>query len=231
MKKNKICWVTSLNKKYYNYVGKISLPTWKFLEGDKFFLYEGNILEIPNYAERIDIEQSLKDFKPLMQKEIEFKSKKAFKFFKKAFSIWYALEKFSSKYDYVVWLDTDAIVQKPINLKNLLPGEDQLFSTIIRGIHGCDSGFVAFNTNHKNFISFPSEYIEYYTEGKIWKMHNPWDAYILEDFSKKENIKNLYTGKQDNASCGFQDTLLWEYVNHYWGKRGKLNLGKLTNEI
>jgi hypothetical protein len=159
---------------------------------------------------------------------MESRAKKAYKFFKKAYCIWYALERFSNDYNYIIWLDTDAIIQKPIDLTNLLPDDNELFSTIIRGVHGCDSGFVAFNTRHRNFNSFPSEYIEYYTKGKIWDMHNPWDAYILEDFSKRENIKNLYTGVQKNASCGFEETLLWEYINHYWGKKGKKNLEKVT---
>lgn len=224
---NKVCWVTSFNEKYFNYVGKLSLPTWVHLPGDKFFLCEVDPVTIPNYANKIDIRQNLINFHPATQKDIEHKAKKAYKFFKKAFSIWYALERFSSKYDYVIWLDTDAIIQKPIDLSGLLPSNDELFSTIIRGVHGCDSGFVAFNTQHQNFQTFPSEYISYYTEGKIWEMHNPWDAYILEDFSKREKIKNLYTGVQDDASCGFEDTLLWEYINHYWGKKGKLNLGSI----
>ena len=222
---NRVCWVTSFNEKYFNNVGKISLPTWRYLTDDKFFLCEVDPAIIPSYANKIDIRQDIINFYPEMQRSIEHKAKKAFKFFKKAFSIWYALEKFSSDYDYIIWLDTDAIIQKPINLENLLPNNDQLFSTIIRGTHGCDSGFVAFNTNHQNFKTFPSEYIKYYIEGKIWDMHNPWDAYILEDFSKRENIKNLYTGNRQDASCGFQDTLLWEYVNHYWGKKGKITLG------
>jgi len=220
----KICWVTSFNEKYFNYVGKISLPTWVHLTGDKFFLCEVNPAQIPSYANKIDIRQDLINFHPEMQKDIERKAKKAFKFFKKAFSIWYALERLSKDYDYVIWLDTDAIIQKPFDLTTLLPGDDELFSTIIRGAHGCDSGFVAFNTQHKNFKNFPTEYINYYIEGRIWEMHNPWDAYILEDFSKREQIKNLYIGNRDDGSCGFQDTELWEYVNHYWGKKGKINL-------
>jgi hypothetical protein len=224
MHEYKICWVTSFNEKYFNHVGRISLPTWVHLTGDKFFLCEVDLKKIPAYANKIDIRQDIINFQPAMQKDIERRAKKAFKFFKKAFSIWYALEKFSKDYDYVIWLDTDALVQKPINLENLLPDNNQLFSTIIRGEHGCDSGFIAFNTRHQNFKNFSAEYIKYYTEGKIWSMHNPWDAYILEDFSKRENIKNLYTGNRDDASCGFQDTLLWDYIHHYWGKRGKLDL-------
>jgi len=226
MKKYKICWVTSFTEKYYNYVGKISLPTWTHLKEDKFFLCEVDPNKIPNYATKIDIRQDLINFNPDLQKDTERRSKKAYKFFKKAFSIWYALERFSLDYDYVIWLDTDALIQKPIDLENVLPNADQIFSTIIRGTHGCDSGFIAFNTKHQNFSTFPTEYINYYLEGRIWSMHNPWDAYILEDFSKRENIKNLYIGKKDNASCGFENTLLREYVNHYWGKKGKLNLGK-----
>lgn len=228
MENKKICWVTSFNAKYYNYVGKISLPTWKYLSEDKFFLCEMNPNEVPDYATKIDIRQNLQTFYPQLQKDIELRSKKAFKFFKKAFSIWYALEHLSKKYDYIIWLDTDAIIQQPIDLTNLLPNTDQLFSTIIRGVHGCDSGFVAFNTCHKNFATFSSEYIDYYINGNIWNMYNPWDAYILEDFSKKENVKNLYVGAQKDASCGFEETLLWSFINHYWGKKGKQNLERVT---
>ena len=227
MNEKKICWVTSFNSKYYKYVGNISLPTWKFLKEDKFFLCEMDLNQVPNYATKIDIREDLKNFNPQLQTSIEHKAKKAYKFFKKAFSIWYALEKFSNEYDYVIWLDTDAIIQKPIDLKNLLPESDELFSTIIRGTYGCDSGFIAFNTRHKNFKNFPSEYIEYYTKEKIWELHNPWDAYILEDFSKREKIKNLYTGTQKDASCGFEETLLWDYINHFWGKKGKRELEKV----
>ena len=217
----KVCWVTAFSSKYYTYVGNISLPTWKLLKEDKFFLCEMDPDEVPNYATKIDIRNDLKNFYPELQLSIDRRAKKAYKFFKKAYCIWYALEKFSNDYDYIIWLDTDAIIQKPIDLTNLLPEDSELFSTIIRGVHGCDSGFIAFNTKHKNFKRFPSEYIEYYTEGKIWNMHNPWDAYILEDFSKREKIKNLYTGIQKDESCGFEETMLWKYINHYWGKSGK----------
>lgn len=226
MKDKKICWVTGFNEPYYRYIGKISLPTWNLIREDKFFLCEMDPNGVPSYATKIDIRKDLKSFNPELQKSFYDRSKKAHKFFKKAYCIWYALEKFSKEYDYVIWLDTDAIIQKPIELAKVLPNENELFSTIIRGIHGCDSGFIAFNTRHKNFESFPSKYIEYYTKGIIWEMFNPWDAYILEDFSKREKIKNLYTGPQKDASCGFQDTLLWESVNHYWGKKGKQNLKK-----
>lgn len=231
MENKKICWVTGFSLKYYNYVGKISLPTWKHLNEDKVFLCEMNPDEVSNIATKIDIRNDLKNFRPELQLSIDKKAKKAYKFFKKAFCIWYALTHFSKDYDYIIWLDTDAIIQKTIDLTQLLPNDDELFSTIIRGIHGCDSGFIAFNTRHKNFETFPSEYIGYYTEGKIWDMHNPWDAYILEDFSKKEKIKNLYIGSQKDASCGFEETLLWQYVNHYWGKKGKKNLEKVAYEI
>lgn len=227
MENKKICWVTSFNTKYYNYVGKISLSTWRHLSNDKIFLCEMDPSEVPNFATKIDIRQNLQTFYPQLQKDIERRSKKAFKFFKKAFSIWYALEHLSKEYDYVIWLDTDAIIKQPVDLTNLLPNDDQLFSTILRGVHGCDSGFIAFNTRHQNFTTFSSEYINYYINGNIWNMHNPWDAYILEDFSKRENVKNLYIGIQKDASCGFEETLLWDSINHYWGKKGKQHLERV----
>lgn len=187
MEKNKILWVTGFSESYYNAIGKNTIAHWNKLSEDKLFLSEMDISNLPGNV--INIKDELSNFHPLLQKEIFNKSKKAYKFFKKAFCIWFALKNYKSKYDYIIWLDTDAVIENSFNVDNFLPEDDQLFSTIIRGEHGCDSGFVAFNTNYKNFDNLVTEYIDYYIDGKIWSMFNPWDAYILEDFLKEKNLK------------------------------------------
>lgn len=224
MENKKICWVTGFNHPYYNSIGVSTLDKWNMLPGDKIFLCEMDPTLVNTSNKKVDIRKDISEYYPEMQIDIEKISKKAYKFFRKAFCIWHALKNFSSDYDYIIWLDTDAVITSNVNMENLLPNDDQLFSTIIRGEHGCDSGYVAFNTKHKNFNLFPDVYINYYTSGKIWKMHNPWDAYILEDISKTENIKNLYIGTHTTTLCGFEDTLLSPFMHHFWGKKGKIKL-------
>lgn len=221
------CFVTSFTEKYYANIGKITLPTWKILDGDKIFLCEmdPSILDYP--AEKIDIRSAIGSFHPQLQKSISKKQRKAYKFFKKAYCIWYALNTYHKKYDFIIWLDTDCYINKPLNLANILPAEDELFATIIRGINACDSGIVAFNTKFPKFDSFINDYIGYYINGTIWKLNNPWDAYILEDFSKKYKIKNLYNGKPDHNSCGFLNTAVEESITHFWGRKRKIDLGNM----
>lgn len=226
MENKKILWVTGFSQQYYQTIGILTLDKWSALSGDKIFLCEMDVNLVSSDIRKIDIREEISNYYPELQKNIENISKKAYKFFRKAYCIWYSLQNFSDQYDYIIWLDTDAVITQEVNLQNLLPDNNQLFSTIIRGLHGCDSGFVAFNTHHINFNSFVSEYINYYISGNIWNMNNPWDAYILEDISKKENVKNLYIGGETKTLCGFEDTLLSPYINHFWGKKGKFELEK-----
>ena len=178
LRMNNICWVTGFSKDYYNNIGQHTLKTWKYLKEDKIFLCEMDPALVKLDAYKIDIRNELKNYYPELQKDIHTRAKKAYKFFKKAYCIWYALEHYSKEYDYIIWIDTDSVIQQPINLKDLLPNSNQMFSTIIRGENACDSGFIVFNTKHNNFENFKNEYIDYYISGKIWNMHKPWDAYV-----------------------------------------------------
>jgi hypothetical protein len=218
--KRDILWVTGFSESYYNAVGKITLGTWNFLTNDHIFFSESRI----SHKGTIYIGEEMKNYHPDLQNKIFNESKKTYKFFKKAFCIWYALKNYQDKYKSIIWLDTDVLVKKPFDVNEFLPNQDQIFSTIIHGQHGCDSGFVAFNTDYPDFDKFVDEYIDYYLSGRIYQMHNPWDAYILEDFSKRMPVKNLFSGKPSKEDCGFQNTLLDPYLDHYWGKKGKIEL-------
>ena len=217
-----IIWVTSFSKKYYDTIGYKTLDSWKFINDDKVFLCELDPGYVDTEIAKIDIRESLQQFEPELQKSISRQQRKAYKFFKKAYCIWYALCNFSGDYDFVLWVDTDSVIKKTVDTQRLLPDPDQLFATTIRGVNACDSGFIAFNTNHSRFETFRDEYISFYTQGKIWQMTNPWDAYILEDIAKRESIRNLYFGNPMDNSCGLENTYVEEYINHFWGKKRKI---------
>jgi hypothetical protein len=223
----KICWITGFGENYYNNIAVDTLKKWDLLDGDKVLLAEMDLEKINSNYKKIDIRSVYNNFDKSKIDKIFGTGKKIFKFFRKATSIWYGLTNLKDQYDYIIWLDSDVVVEHRVILDDLLPETDQLFSTIIKTVNGCDSGFVAFNTRHPEFEKFIDEYIDYYMSGKIWNFYNPYDAYILEDYSKKVNFKNLWTGictDKSEYDCGFVDTKLQPFMTHYWGKKNKYKL-------
>lgn len=222
-----ICWITGINRNYYNLIAKDTLKKWNILEGDKIIIVDAFFDEYSLQFPVVTAQEaySLLDNKKVL--EISTKGGKYFKFFKKAVCFWYGMISLNTKYDYIIWLDSDVIVEKEFSVESFLPDDDQLYSTILKTDRLPDSGFVAVNTRHENFKEFTEDYIDYYMSDKIKKLSHPWDAYIIEDYSKNVNIKNLWkntvTDKSD-FSCGFKDTMLEDYLTHYWGKKSKNTL-------
>ena len=139
-------------------------------------------------------------------------------------SVWYGLTALKEQYDYIIWLDSDVIVDNIFDPELYLPDSDQLFSTIFKHDRLPDSGFAAFSTKHKDYNLFVNDYISYYFDGRIYSLRNPWDNYILEDYAKNKNIKNLWKGittTKTDATCGFTDTELEDNLTHHWGKKNK----------
>lgn len=220
----KICWITGFNESYYNNVAKKSLQGWKKLSGDKILLVE---MDPDNYQlpfNAIDIRNAHANFNSQKISDIVNRGGKFFKFFRKSLSVWYGLKNLKNNYDFIIWLDSDVIVDAEFNPSLFLPSDDQLYSTIFKENRLPDSGFAAFNTRHSEYDNFVNEYIDYYFNGKIYSLANPWDNYILEDYAKDKNIRNLWKGKtttKHNATCGFTDTELEDYLTHFWGKKNK----------
>lgn len=223
----KICWITGFNKNYYKEVSSKSLTTWSKLQGDIILLAEFDVNNEALPFKSIDIRNASANFDKNKVNEIAVAGGKFFKFFRKTLSVWYGLTNLKDQYDYIIWLDSDVIVNSVFDPELFLPNNDQLFSTIFKQDRLPDSGFIAFNTNHKDYNYFVNDYINYYFDGRIYNLKNPWDNYILEDYAKNKNIRNLWKGittTKADATCGFTDTELENNLIHYWGKKNKRNI-------
>lgn len=226
----RICWITGFNEGYYNEVSHKSLGGWDKLQGDKCLLVEMDPKKLLYPYEIIDIRNAHTHFDKTKINEIAHAGGKFFKFFRKSLSVWYGLTHLKEKYDYIIWLDSDVIIDKTFDPTPFLPTESQVFSTIFKDSRMPDSGFAAFNTRHKDYDLFVTEYINYYFDGRIHTLANPWDNYILEHYARDNDIKNLWKGittTKADATCGFTDTLLEEYLTHHWGKKNKRNIHEL----
>lgn len=221
----KICWVTSFGAAYYKNVAQYTLKNWNYLRGDKILLAEMDVNRIPFDYRKIDItniDQQNKEFSKFFSDR-----KKAYRFYKKACSIDYALRTLQSSYDYIFWLDSDVIVKKSFDPMLFAPQDSQLYASIFKSNNLPDSGFISFNTKHQDYTRFLNDYLNYYYSKKILTLGNPYDNYILSDYMTKTSVRNLWKGiitDRSDASCGFIDTELENYLDHYWGKRGKIKL-------
>jgi hypothetical protein len=219
----KICWITGFNEGYYNEIAHSTLKSWEKLQGDKILLAEMPLTTALPYT-AIDIRTASLHFPAEEISKIAIRGGKFFKFFRKSLSVWYGLTHLKEKYDYIIWLDSDVIVDREFDPMQYMPDDDQLYSTIFKANQLPDSGFAAFNTSHRDYDSFVQEYINYYFNGRIYQLANPWDNYILEDYARNKNIKNLWKGvttTKVDATCGFTDTVLEDDLTHFWGKKNK----------
>lgn len=223
----KICWITGFNEGYYNEIASKSLTGWSNLYGDKVLLVEMDTTKVKFPYTIVDIRECSKNFEKSRIDEVVAKGGKFFKFFRKSLSVWYGLTYLKNNYDFIIWLDSDVIVNQYFNPSSVLPTSEQLYSTIFKEDRLPDSGFAAFNTKHPDYDNFVNSYIDYYFNGKIHTLLNPWDNYILEHYARGKDIKNLWKGittTKANATCGFTDTLLEGYLTHFWGKKNKKNI-------
>ena len=229
----KICWITGINKIYYETISKETLKRWELLPGDKAVIVDSLFSTYDCIYKTFDATNGYKLLDTEKVNQIATKGGKYYKFFKKAVSFWYGLKLLGNQYDYIIWLDSDVIIEKSFNVEKWLPNEYELYSTILK-TKGPDSGFVAVNTSHSQYEQFVDDYINYYIEDKILNLRHPWDAYIVEDYTKQANVKNLWKGtckNKDDTTCGFGDTELEGVLTHYWGKRSKKQLLSRLTEV
>lgn len=223
----KICWITGFNEGYYNEIASKTVTSWDKLIGDKVFLVEMEPSKIQTQFAVRDIRTAHVPFEKSKIDEIIAQGGKYFKFFRKSLSVWYGLTFLKENYDYIIWLDSDVIVETTVDPTPYLPNDDQLYSTIFKANRLPDSGFAAFNTKHPDYDAFVKDYISYYFDGRIHTLAHPWDNYILEHYARDKNIRNLWKGittTKIDATCGFTDTELEECLTHQWGKKNKRNI-------
>ena len=217
-----ITWITSISQhRFEGLVYKKCLESWYNIPGKKVIFAEGNIPL--NGFEIIDLESVIdydyfKTIKGLTYTRI----------YKKAISIHWSLKNIDS--DYIVWLDADTMVHKPLDV---FPTINESWASMFfdakdgklldRYPQGIETGFVYFN---KKMLpdNFADDYINWWHNKTIESLHRPKDTYVLLEMALNDcaygNIaidhSDLPPGK--NA---FSRTIFKDYFTHYIGAGNK----------
>lgn len=124
----------------------------------------------------------------------------------------------------VFWLDADTVTQRDIPeafLRSLVEGFP--FCYLGRSRSYTETGFLGFNTTHKDFAAFRASYIAAYTKGRIFAQTRAWHDCIAFDMARgviQGNDLNKRTQHQGLDHC-WPHTVLGEYVIHNKGPARK----------
>ena len=184
----KIVCITSMNKSYYDNIGKLMIESWsKFWPEDcKLFVYqEGFKIDIFKNVEGLSWEdnclESHAQFETKINNlDINLNKTTIIKFAKKGYAMIAGMKEIEC--DLLIWIDADAISYDFFpkeKIESILPNEKLIafFDTYYqinpnytqeeyvnknRIFSTAESGFVIINKNHQNFNDYMSKYIELY---------------------------------------------------------------------
>lgn len=208
-----ITFVTSFSEAYYEQTARYSLETWNFLNGRKIVIADDGFNPILDGIEVVD---SRKIYDP---NDIYWQHRgKKHKFWRKGMCFAWAAKNVTSKY--LVWLDSDVKIFKPVDFEKFKPAEDILATMISADLSHAETGFVFLNREHTDFPKWINEYQDGWYNGLIEKVPRPWDGHIFYETIKKYPHINLAKNTERDPQ-GFEDTDLLEYMFHYSGKNRK----------
>lgn len=197
-------------------------------------LYTDNIKINSSKIKQLPLESSIPDL-------VKFKSRNKEKTYKnflydgvrfshKSYAICHASENLNT--DIMIWLDADTLVKKEITseyLGNFLP---KGFFTSYLGRPGTytETGFIAFDLNHKHKTEFFNKFKNYYDSDDIYNLDAFTDCHVYDStrmqFEKEGKIKshNLTPGLGKN---NFNNTFV-DHMVHFKGNRKiKISQGSL----
>jgi hypothetical protein len=153
----------------------------------------------------------------------------AIKFAHKVYAIKKQLEKNAS--DYLIWLDSDVVTIKNINMNFLdsLINDKNYLSYLGRdhiNFHS-ECGFLIFNTKHNLHDEFWLNMSQMYDHGLLFHEKEWHDSYIFDvvrlklekNGLKNFNISNLGLKKTIEALNVFDNSVLGEFMIHFKGNR------------
>lgn len=244
IRKNKILYVTSFNKKLYDVYGKKFLSTFNF-EGDlilfseddmnfvtkdikiKYNLFIGNLFGFDKSFFKFCKRNEKRN---IQDAALGFRFN-AIRFSYKVFSLINAYKYFKNdKYELMIWLDGDMIFKKELNSEyalNKLYDKNTLLSYLGRKNGRCYSecGFLVFNLKHAFIKRYLYEIRDCYLNDKIYELDEWHDSYIWDYFRIKYemlyNIKNFNItsrfGCEQNVNHIITETPLIDYLDHLKG--------------
>ena len=217
---NSITWITSISQKRFDeLIYNKCLKTWNNIPGKKVLFSEGEInLQGFDFVDlnKIINKEYLSSIKGLTYTRI----------YKKAFATYWALKNINSKL--IVWLDADVYVNKPLDVfpEVSSPWGSMFFDhpgkLLGRYDQGIETGFVYFDME-KLDKNFADDYINFWHNKTIEKLHRPKDTYVLMEMALKQKHGNI---AKDSSSLpagenAFSRTILKDYFTHYIGAGNK----------
>jgi len=223
LKENDITWISSISSSKINSYSAC-IETWHLLKGRKILFLEGDSnykfpdVDIVNFEKILDRNNCnwIKKKRPF----------KAYRFWFKGYSIYYAVKNKISKY--VCWIDADvkALTEVSINLdlKNYPFAAMEFENGKHGGTRGIESGLIVFDTSHPKIDQLIKDYINFWEDETIFDLVRPYDACVLDEIGEKYNFLNLcpVTAKKElMGEDSFKYTDFKNKLYHYIGKSNK----------
>ena len=226
--------ITSFNEKYWNDIAKENLISldihWP--SHHKIFCYH-ELKTVPNnFTNRItwiDLYQNSKNLGTFVEKfknDSRANGAKGFrtnavKFVHKTFAIWHCYRQMKS--GWLIWLDCDAYVYKPITQEFLtsICDENTVASYIGRPGKYSECGFLAFNLNHPLAVKFLEEWEDLYLSGEFLRLPENHDSWTFDYIRKKWDRPELFNNLNNKAVTNknpFAQSLVGPFIAHAKGK-------------
>ena len=154
------------------------------------------------------------------------------KFSFKVFSINYCLQ-FLDNEKFLIWTDADLICKNNFNAQNLkefMPGEDELLSYLARTHYPpknpfSECGFLIFNLNHESFKNFIKRMVDIYLTGEIFSLQQWHDSWIWDHVRKEFENKHIkfknISGDYSHTEHPFVNCGLGNHFDHLKGDERK----------
>ena len=223
--------VTSFSRRGYDQYGK------KMLES-AVFNFPGRILVY--YEELPDLVHEKIEYRPLLEvygckNFLDYCSRKdifsgktpfgydynhdAMKFSKKVFAQFDAFKEGGK----VFWFDADSVIEKPLTedfLNSLFDGEAVVFPGRF-GFH-TETGFLGFDTEHKDFPTFLEAYKKVYQKGLIFTLPKWHDCEAFDWARMESGVHGLNLSPDWHVGMPLDvipTTAIGEYLTHYKGNK------------
>ena len=239
----RIALVTSLNEKLYHYYGHMfytsfnwPFDTYVYHEGwtptkfPKQFIHRNIHDEVPELQQFLDRNRP----KNVNSTEVDDPSKIipgtdfkrdacrfAYKIYAKTHLM---LNNEYNNYDYVFWVDADAVFLQPITedfiLKHVLP-QDKAISYLNRTNQYSECGFIGYNLGHSATEHFVQQLKRYYDEDILFKLNEWHDSYVWDQVRLKY-MKHIPQHKLcPDGYVGHvwsRHSVIKDYIGHMKGK-------------
>jgi hypothetical protein len=218
-----IAWSGLADEKYWEYIAKFCVPSWKKLPGDKYIITDSDQLNL-SYAKIIKQENVLNNNAKFLKMS---DNKKQGNFWRKMQSQVWALRNLK-QYDWLVLLDTDVEIldfdqdkfyEEIENLKK----SNLIWATGQSQLRKLDAGHIIINMRHPQLADLTNHYENIWETGNIFKLNRPYDGDAVESMF---SIYPSYRLKNRDYGKGLH---LYDFGTVHWGSKEPKSLRNTWN--